>query len=147
MPCTDLCHYLYFNIYHDLDRDPINRIKSLYWYEHVLWFHRFANKPGNTRNYHDWVYAWLDGSDWKYNFTAANPGNNYMEIENYYVKALIGWNKESLLGLRIGEEELERAKGVLESFDIVITHKHKRITKLYYIHTHILACVLDVIRF
>jgi hypothetical protein len=44
-----------------------------------------------------------------------------MEIENYYVKALIGWNKEPLLGLRIGEEEYKRAKIMLESFDIVIT--------------------------
>ena len=44
-----------------------------------------------------------------------------MEIENYYVKALISWNKEPLLGLRIGEEEYKRAKIILESFDIVIT--------------------------
>jgi len=63
-----------------------------------------------------WVNAWLDGSEWKNTFIAANPGNTYIEIENYYVKSLSGWKGVG----NIGEEDLERAKEVLRKFDIVL---------------------------
>jgi len=61
------------------------------------------------------VNAWRDNSQWKSEFVAANPGNLYVEIENYYVKALTGWQGNTT----ISAVDLEKAKKVLESFDLV----------------------------
>mmetsp|Transcript_10120 Transcript_10120/g.15134 ORF Transcript_10120/g.15134 Transcript_10120/m.15134 type:complete len:398 (+) Transcript_10120:56-1249(+) len=97
-------------------RHPVARIKSLYWYEHVEWYYIIAQNPSVAKSYKVWVDAWLDGSEWKNAFTAANPGNTYMEIENYYVKSLSGWKGVG----NIGEEDLERAKEVLQMFDMVL---------------------------
>ena len=82
------------------------------------WFYKIVQDKSKVRTYREWAEAWLDGSEWKRSFVAANPGNNYMEIDNYYVKALIGWNRESGNG-QIGEAELEKAKEVLQKFDVV----------------------------
>lgn len=98
-------------------RDPIARIKSLYWYEHVEWYYKIVKKSASVRSYETWVEAWLDGSSWKNDFVRNNPGNNYMEIDNYYVKTLVGWSSGQGV---VGEKELARAKRVLEAFDLVL---------------------------
>lgn len=92
------------------------RIKSLYWYEHVSWHYHVNKTPRKAKSYKVWVDAWLDGSEWKNAFVAANPGNTYIEIENYYVKSLSAWQGVG----SIGEEDLERAKSVLQLFDMVL---------------------------
>ena len=92
------------------------RIKSLYWYEHVEWYYNVAKTPTKAKSYRIWADSWLDGSEWKNAFIAANPGNTYMEIENYYVKSLSGWRGVG----SIGKEDLERAKDVLQMFDVVL---------------------------
>jgi hypothetical protein len=98
-------------------RDPIDRIMSLYWYEHVAWWYDVKHEPQNCRTLAQWVDGWQDGSPWKAHFVRQNPGTVYVEVENYYVKSLIGWN-----GLApIGEADLERAKKILsEHFDFVL---------------------------
>jgi hypothetical protein len=98
-------------------RNPIDRILSLYWYEHVAWWYDVKHEPQNCRTLAQWVDGWRDGSPWKAHFVRQNPGTVYVEVQNYYVKSFIGWN-----GLApIGEADLERAKNILsEDFDFVL---------------------------
>ena len=76
-------------------RDPIDRILSLYWYEHVGWFDGIQKKPEKCATLKDWIAYWQDGSVSKTKFQASNPYNVYVEISNYYVKSLVGWKGPS----------------------------------------------------
>jgi len=97
-------------------RNPIERVLSLYWYDHVEYWYDIKKKPSNCFTLNAWIQAWRDQSFWKTNFMQLNNGSNYMEIENYYVKTLIGWNGET----PIGEPEFEEACAVLQQFDVVL---------------------------
>lgn len=98
-------------------RDPVERIISLFWYEHVLYYLNVEKKPWKASNLWTWVETWRDGHPWKQNFTDHNPRNVYMEIENYYVKMLVNWDGS----FNITREHLEQAKNVLRQFDNVLT--------------------------
>lgn len=97
-------------------RNPINRIVSLYWYEHVGWYDGVLKQTSRCKTFKEWVDAWRDGSEWKQNFISKNPRNVYVEIENYYVKMLSGWTGEK----EVDEEDLEKAKKVLNNFDVIL---------------------------
>lgn len=97
-------------------RDPINRILSLYWYEHVGWFDGILKQPEKCKSMRVWVDAWKDGSAWKTEFMMKNPSNLYVEIENYYVKMLTGWTGST----PITEADYNRAVEVVKQFDIVL---------------------------
>jgi hypothetical protein len=97
-------------------RDPITRILSLYWYEHVGWHHGILRQTHKCRSLKHWVDAWKDGTAFKTDFIKKNPKNNYVEIENYYVKAFSGWNGQHPLS----EEDLNKAKLALQRFDFVL---------------------------
>eukprot|EP00596_Hydrurales_sp_CCMP1899_P008941 CAMPEP_0119047534 /NCGR_PEP_ID=MMETSP1177-20130426/53646_1 /TAXON_ID=2985 /ORGANISM="Ochromonas sp, Strain CCMP1899" /LENGTH=346 /DNA_ID=CAMNT_0007022249 /DNA_START=245 /DNA_END=1282 /DNA_ORIENTATION=+ len=95
-------------------RDPIQRVLSLYWYEHVGWYDGVLKETHKCQTLKDWIWGWRDGSIWKKNYITKNPRNVYIEIENYYVKALSGWK-----GGPVGEKEYGMAKAALEKFDVV----------------------------
>jgi hypothetical protein len=97
-------------------REPVNRILSLYWYEHVGWFDGILKQTQKCKSLVEWVAAWRDGAEWKRNFVLKNPGTVYVEIENYYVKMLTGWRDGDHV---IDEHDLDRARAVLEQFDLV----------------------------
>jgi hypothetical protein len=96
-------------------RDPIERIFSLYWYEHVGWFDGVLKQTNKCKSLKSWVDGWRDGSQWKNEFIIKNPGSVYVEIENYYVKALSGWIGPA----PVGEAEYNTAIEVLDRFDVV----------------------------
>lgn len=96
-------------------RHPIKRAISMYWYEHVGWFDGVKKETNKCKTLKMWITSWRDGSEWKNNFMLKNPRNVYVEIQNYYVKALSGWVGPEA----VGEEDYEKAKGVLKSFDVV----------------------------
>ena len=96
-------------------RDPIERIFSLYWYEHVGWYDGVLKETNRCKTLKSWVDGWKDGSQWKNEFILQNPGSVYVEIENYYVKALSGWTGPA----PVGEAELKIAIEVLDKFDVV----------------------------
>eukprot|EP01035_Chromulina_nebulosa_P041098 gene41098-55564_t len=58
-------------------RDPVRRVSSLYWSEHVGWFDGILRQPEKCKSYREWVDAWRDDSEWKNEFVASNPGNLY----------------------------------------------------------------------
>lgn len=97
-------------------RDPVERILSLYWYEHVGWFDGILKETQKCKSLKVWVDAWRDGTDWKTNFMRKNPRNVYIEIENYYVKMLTGWVGPN----PVTEADLDKAKKILEKFDLVL---------------------------
>jgi hypothetical protein len=97
-------------------RHPVKRVMSLYWYEHVGWWHGVLKEIEKVKSLKEWVAAWKDGSKWKTDFVRKNPGTVYVEIENYYVKMLTGWNGDKA----IGPQDLEEAKKVLDKFDLVL---------------------------
>lgn len=96
-------------------RDPIDRIFSLYWYEHVGWFDGVLHQTEKCKSLKVWVDGWRDGSQWKNDFINQNPGSVYVEIENYYVKALSGWIGPA----PVGETEYTAAVAALDKFDVV----------------------------
>lgn len=96
-------------------RDPIERIFSLYWYEHVGWFDGVLRETEKCKSLKSWVDGWRDGSQWKNEFIIQNPGSVYVEVENYYVKALSGWIGPA----PVGEAEYNTAIDVLDKFDVV----------------------------
>ena len=96
-------------------RHPVDRIISLYWYEHVTYYYKVQKKPGKSSNLRTWVMHWRDNSTWKQNLTSRYPGNVYIEVENYYVKALSGWTGDH----QIDENDLMKAKETLQKFDLV----------------------------
>lgn len=113
-------------------RDPIERIVSLYWYEHVAWYYTIVHQPEKCHTFQSWVAGWRDGSSWKRSFQARNHGSVYLEIENYYIKMLIGGgtahessassssSSEKKLPEKITRIHLEEAKKILASFDLIL---------------------------
>lgn len=101
-------------------REPIARILSLYWYEHVGWYDGVLKQTERCKSLREWVNAWRDGSRWKGDFIVKNPDSVYVEIENYYVKMLSGWHARNPRTSRVTAEDLEAAKAVLRSFDVVL---------------------------
>ena len=97
-------------------REPVDRALSMFWYEHVGWYDGILHQPHKCKTLAKWVEAWRDGSEWKRKFVSSNPRSVYVEIENYYIKMLIGWTGAGT----IGERELEQAKTVLRHFDVVL---------------------------
>jgi hypothetical protein len=65
-----------------------------------------------------------DGSKWKSDFTKTNPLTNYIEVENYYTKALIGWIGNETRPLDF--TDLEKAKTMLSKFDIILLSDEMR---------------------
>ena len=96
-------------------RDPIERIQSLYWYEHVGWFHGVKKETEKCKSFRVWVDAWRDGSKWKTEFITENPSSVYVEIENYYVKALSGWTGPD----PVNEKDYLIAIENLNKFDVI----------------------------
>lgn len=96
-------------------REPISRILSLYWYEHVGWFEGVLRQGERCKTLSQWVEYWRDNSEFKHEFHMKNPGNNYIDIENYYVKMLVGWKGDRVLT----RSDLEQAKTILRHFDMV----------------------------
>lgn len=114
-------------------REPVSRIMSLYWYEHVGWYSGVLKQTERCKSLRTWVDAWRDGSQWKDDFITKNPDSVYVEIDNYYTKMLSNWharqannyNKAHMRGVynskyaRVTEADLTIAKEVLGQFDIV----------------------------
>jgi hypothetical protein len=46
-------------------REPVSRVTSLYWYEHVGWFDGVLHKTGECKPFMEWVQGWRDGAVWK----------------------------------------------------------------------------------
>lgn len=99
-------------------RQPIDRILSLYWYEHVGWWDGIKRDHSKLRNLSDWISEWSDSSVWKQNFGHQNPGNVYVEVENYFTKMLTGWNRDGAARPLIADA-LEHAKQALDRFDAI----------------------------
>jgi hypothetical protein len=97
-------------------RHPVERVFSMYWYEHVAWWNEIKHDMSKCSTMKNWVEAWRDGSSWKTNFLKKNPSSTYVEIENYYVKTLTGWKGPA----KVTRADLEEAKKVLERFDVVV---------------------------
>lgn len=97
-------------------RNPVHRVLSLYWYEHVAWYATITKELNKIKTLREWVDAWKDGSEWKNHFVLANPRSLYVEIENYYVKSLIGWNGKK----QLTKEDLDYAKSILAKFDVIL---------------------------
>lgn len=117
-------------------RDPIARIFSLYWYEHVGWFSGILKQPHRCKTMQEWIAAWKDGSSHKEAILTKFPLNNYVEIENYYVKLLIGYNHNDRRALTI--QDLDRAKIAVQKFDLILITEwlndeteHNLLHKLY----------------
>jgi hypothetical protein len=106
-------------------RNPIDRIISLYWYEYVSWYYNVVKKPEKIHSLSEWISAWKDNASHKSLILKKLPRNNYIEIENYYIKLLIGHSynvslaHSGLLQPKITREDLEKAKRVLEKFDFI----------------------------
>lgn len=98
-------------------RDPVKRIMSLYWYEHVGWFDGVLKQTGRCKTLRQWVEGWRDGSPWKAAFVLKNPTSVYVEIENYYVKALSGWRSGDG---QVTDEHFRAAVEIVKRFDIVL---------------------------
>lgn len=97
-------------------REPISRILSLYWYEHVGWLHGVLHQTERCKPLREWVNAWQDGASYKTKILKEDPRSNYIEIENYYTKAFSNWDGHS----PIGEEDFEKAKQTLLRFDMIL---------------------------
>jgi len=95
-------------------RHPIDRIRSLYWYEHAS-FHYFKN-ASKMVTMETWFDEWCDGSEWKTKFIIDNPGNVYVEVDNYYTKVLSNWTGPG----PITSNNFEIAKENLKKFDIIL---------------------------
>ena len=97
-------------------RHPLDRILSMYWYEHVAWWNEVKKDMSKCSTMKNWVEAWRDGSSWKTEFIKNNPGSTYVEIENYYTKTLSGWKGPE----KVTRDDVEIAKKVLQNFDVVV---------------------------
>jgi len=114
-------------------RHPIDRIVSLYWYEHVAWHVEVKRQPQNAKPFVEWVANWVDSSPYKQAFLRTNPGTNYVEVENYYTKGLVGWgiDRESNPVTGATKTDLADAKSALGRFDLVfITEWSRRESQL-----------------
>ncbi|KAH8071720.1 protein kinase [Aureococcus anophagefferens] len=74
-------------------RDPVRRVLSMYWYEHVGW-HDGVTHDHEAARARSWADEWVEGSAWKREFEKKHPGNVYVEVENYFTKMLTGWNRD-----------------------------------------------------
>ena len=99
-------------------RDPIRRVLSMYWYEHVGWHDGILHDPAGLRTLRAWVDEWKDDSPWKRDFARRNPGNVYVEVQNYFTKALAGWNAAGAAAA-VDAAALARARAALERFDAI----------------------------
>jgi hypothetical protein len=63
-----------------------------------------------------WFDEWCDGSEWKTKFIIDNPGNVYVEVDNYYTKVLSNWTGPG----PITSNNFEIAKENLKKFDIIL---------------------------
>lgn len=97
-------------------RNPIDRIVSLYWYEHVAWFDEVLHQPTKLKPFHEWVDGWRDGNAYKEQYMGRSPGSVYVEIENCYIKSLIGWQG----GPINYTTALPEAKELIAGFDILV---------------------------
>lgn len=95
-------------------RHPIDRIISLYWYEHARFHYERDKSKIVTMN--DWIDAWADGSNYKRNYILKNPTNVYVEVENYYTKVLSHWRGPEKVNLT----HFHIAKANLKLFDIIM---------------------------
>jgi hypothetical protein len=96
-------------------REPIDRIISSYWYDHVGWYDGLLKQTEKCKTLQEWIYLWEDKSLWKKKFLKENPNTLYIEIQNYYIKMLIGWNGAK----EIDENDFEEAIAIIEKFDVV----------------------------
>ena len=113
-------------------RDPIARVMSMYWYEHVGWYDGILHETSRCKTLNTWINAWRDGTTWKNMFMKKNPSNVYVEIENYYVKMLSGWHGPG----PVGEQEYQQAVAVLEKMDVIlVTEWMKDEMQLYALKT------------
>jgi hypothetical protein len=46
-------------------REPVGRVLSMYWYEHVGWYDGILHETNKCKKLMEWVQAWRDGSEWK----------------------------------------------------------------------------------
>eukprot|EP01041_Mallomonas_annulata_P011854 gene11854-24846_t len=122
-------------------REPIERVVSMYWYEHVGWWDGIVHDMNKCKTFHQWVDAWRDGSVWKKTFTARNPGSVYVEIENYYVKLLSDWKGAGEGEEVMDETHLERAKQTLSRFDLVLLSDQLKSAS----HTAAINVVLQIV--
>lgn len=124
-------------------RDPVKRIMSLYWYEHVGWFDGVLKQTTRCKTLRQWVEGWRDGSPWKTAFVRKNPSSVYVEIENYYVKALSGWRSTDG---RVTDEHFRSAVEVLKRFDVVLLSDWMGDgTQMLVNHSFMHACILSLL--
>ena len=97
-------------------REPTARITSLFWYEHVSWYATVKKEPNKIFLFSEWFDSWCDGSEWKTTFITKNPGNVYVEVENYYTKLLSGWQGPE----PVSRKHLDIAKKNLEKFELIL---------------------------
>jgi hypothetical protein len=76
-------------------RDPIKRIIFLYWYKHVQWWYGDGEISSECETFKVWLDAWKDNSPWKKGISNTDLITTYVEVENYFVKSLIGRNASS----------------------------------------------------
>jgi len=100
-------------------RDPVARIFSLYWYEHVGWWDGIVHEPAKIKRMDKWLDHWQDGSPWKQKFARENPGSTYVEPANYFVKNL-AMNLAGDIGGSATRAHLVEAKARLALFDVVL---------------------------
>eukprot|EP01038_Epipyxis_sp_PR26KG_P015316 gene15316-20641_t len=97
-------------------RHPIDRIVSLYWYEHVTWFAVTKKTAEKCLTIKEWSQAWLDSGSWKKSMMRNNSDSVYIEIENYYVKMLSNWSGNKGI---VTERDYQIAIRNLERFDLI----------------------------
>lgn len=72
-------------------RDPVSRVVSLYWYEHVAWFDQVLKSPDKIVPFDQWVAGWRDGSKWKEDYLRRHPKTVYVEIGKATELFVQGW--------------------------------------------------------
>ena len=91
----------------------------------MAFFHSVKKQTYKCKPFSEWVDTWIDSSQYKKKILQDNPGTNFIEIENYYVKLLSNWDGYSPLT----ETELNKAKEALNKFDIILIHEWLRDNK------------------
>jgi hypothetical protein len=87
----------------------------------VSWWHgpKLGHNATRCKPIREWIDAWSDGSEFKRGVWKTDPASVFVEVENYYIQSLIGWNA-SVSSSPIGQKELDDAKSMLKRFDIVL---------------------------
>jgi hypothetical protein len=93
----------------------------------VSWWHgpKLGHNATRCRPIREWIDAWSDGSEFKKGVWKTDPASVFVEVENYYIKSLIGWNASVALS-PVGQKELDDAKSMLKRFDIVLLLENLR---------------------